>query len=47
MLWLFVHLLYLVGFANRMLVLIQWAWSYLTHKRTARLITTPRNDDSI
>ena len=37
--WLFVHLMYLVGFQNRLLVLIQWAWSYVTHNRGARLIT--------
>lgn len=37
--WLFVHLLYLVGFRNRLLVLIQWAWSYITYDRSARLIT--------
>jgi NADH:quinone reductase (non-electrogenic) len=37
--WLFIHLLYLVGFENRLLVLIQWAWSYVTHNRGARLIT--------
>jgi NADH dehydrogenase len=38
-LWLFIHLLYLVEFQNRVLVLIQWAWSYLTWDRGARLIT--------
>ena len=38
LLWLFVHLMYLVGFANRLLVLLQWAWSYFTRNRTARLI---------
>jgi NADH dehydrogenase len=38
-LWLLVHLMYLVGFANRVLVLFQWAWCYFTHNRTARLIT--------
>jgi NADH dehydrogenase len=37
--WLFIHLLYLVGFQNRMLVAVQWGWSYLTWKRGARLIT--------
>ena len=37
--WLFVHILYLVGFRNRLLVLIQWAWSYVTYERGARLIT--------
>ena len=39
LLWLFIHIMYLVGFENRVLVLVQWAYSYLTHGRTARLIT--------
>ena len=37
--WLFVHIFFLIGFRNRLLVLIQWAWSYLTYERAARLIT--------
>ncbi len=37
--WLFVHLLNIVAFQNRLLVLVQWAWSYLTFNRSARLIT--------
>lgn len=37
--WLFVHLIYLVEFQNRLLVLVQWAWNYLTWNRSARLIT--------
>jgi len=37
--WLFVHLVFLIGFRNRMLVLIQWAWSYINYYRGARLIT--------
>jgi NADH dehydrogenase len=37
--WLFVHLMYLVGFQNRLLVLIQWAFYYFTFNRRARLIT--------
>jgi len=37
--WLFVHIIFLVGFRNRMLVLIQWAWAYLTFDKGARLIT--------
>ena len=37
--WLFVHLMYLVGFQNRLLVFIQWAFLYLTFNRGARLIT--------
>ncbi len=37
--WLFVHIIYLIGFRNRLLVLIQWAWAYLTFDKGARLIT--------
>jgi NADH dehydrogenase len=39
LLWLFVHLMYLVEFQNRILVLIQWAWLYFTRNRGARIIT--------
>jgi len=44
LLWLFVHLLYLVEFENRLLVLVQWGWNYLTRNRSARLITGPDPD---
>jgi NADH dehydrogenase len=37
--WLFIHLMYLVGFRNRVAVFMEWAWSYLTWQRGARLIT--------
>jgi NADH dehydrogenase len=37
--WLFVHIFFLVGFRNRVAVILEWAWSYLTFKRGARLIT--------
>lgn len=37
--WLFVHIFFLIGFQNRVLVFIQWAWSYFTYERGARLIT--------
>lgn len=37
--WLFIHILFLIGFRNRIIVLIQWAWSYFTYERGARLIT--------
>ena len=37
--WLFVHIWFLIGFRNRLLVFIQWAWSYVTYERSARLIT--------
>ena len=36
--WLLVHIYYLIGFKNRLFVLIQWSWSYLTFSRGARLI---------
>jgi NADH:ubiquinone reductase (H+-translocating) len=39
--WLFIHLLFLVGFRNRLLVVFQWAWSFLSYDRGARLITGP------
>jgi NADH:ubiquinone reductase (H+-translocating) len=37
--WLFIHILFLIGFRNRLIVMIQWAWSYITYERGARLIT--------
>lgn len=38
LMWLFLHLLYLVGFRNRAVVLMSWVWSYFTYDRSARLI---------
>jgi NADH dehydrogenase len=37
--WLAIHIFYLIGFRNRILVLVSWAWSYLTFRRGARIIT--------
>jgi NADH dehydrogenase len=37
--WLAIHIFFLIGFRNRVLVLISWAWSYLTFRRGARIIT--------
>ena len=37
--WLFVHLINLVEFENRLLIMMQWGWSYFTRNRSARLIT--------
>ena len=53
MLWAGVHIMYLIGFRNRLIVMLQWAWAYLIFQRGARLITgqpkmelhTPRTDD--
>lgn len=40
-LWLGIHIVYLIGFRNRVLVLVQWAWAYFRYERGARLITQP------
>jgi NADH:ubiquinone reductase (H+-translocating) len=37
--WLFVHILNLIGFRNRLVVMVQWAWSYFSYQRAVRLIT--------
>lgn len=39
LIWLFVHISFLIGFNNKVLVLIQWAWAYFTRRQGARLIT--------
>jgi len=39
--WLLTHIFYLIGFKNRLFVFWDWAWSYLTFQRGARLITAP------
>lgn len=41
MAWLVIHLIFLVGFRNKISVLFQWFYSYITYKRGARIITTP------
>jgi NADH dehydrogenase len=37
--WLFVHIMNLIGFRNRVVVLVQWAWAYFSYQRAIRLIT--------
>src|SRR5262244_506965 len=39
LLWWAIHIAFLIGFRNRLLVMFHWAWSWLTFKRGARLIT--------
>jgi NADH dehydrogenase len=39
LMWIFVHLLYIVQFQNRLLVMLQWGWLYISYDRSARLIT--------
>jgi NADH:ubiquinone reductase (H+-translocating) len=43
--WLAVHIFYLIGFRNRVLVMIQWAWAYVTYQRGARLITSIADEE--
>jgi NADH dehydrogenase len=48
LLWAAVHIFYLIGFRNRMMVMLQWGWQYLTWQRGARLITGapgPQDED--
>ena len=45
LLWLLVHLFYLIGFQNKVLVLIRWSISFVTHGRGARLITARVADE--
>jgi len=45
MAWLFIHILFLIGFRNRLFVMIQWAWAYVTYQRGARLITSTKGDE--
>jgi NADH:ubiquinone reductase (H+-translocating) len=40
--WLFIHIMYLARFENRVMVLFQWFWNYVTRNRAARLITNER-----
>ncbi|MCS7019269.1 MAG: NAD(P)/FAD-dependent oxidoreductase [Bernardetiaceae bacterium] len=41
MVWLFVHLLYIIGFRNKLVVLMNWVWNYFTYDRATRLIVRP------
>lgn len=43
--WLFIHIVQLIGFRNRLSVILQWAASYMTYQRAVRLITEPDADD--
>jgi len=42
--WLFIHIYFLIGFRNRLMVLADWAWSYLTFARNARIVMTREAD---
>jgi NADH dehydrogenase len=42
LLWCFAHIYFLIGFRNRLVVMLNWAWNFLTFRRGARLITDGR-----
>ena len=46
LIWVFVHILYLIEFDSKLRIMMQWAWNFFTKKRGARLITKIRIDDS-
>ncbi len=43
--WLLIHLLFLIGFRNRLFVMTEWAWAYFTYNHGARLITDPMDKE--
>ncbi|MBL8300048.1 MAG: NAD(P)/FAD-dependent oxidoreductase [Rhodanobacteraceae bacterium] len=44
--WLLIHILFLIGFRSRLIVLINWSWSYWTYQRHARIIVGTTRDDA-
>lgn len=42
MVWLVVHIFFLIGFRNRFIVMFEWAWLYITYQRSARVILDPK-----
>ena len=45
LLWLVAHIYFLIGFRNRIVVLIDWAWAYWTYERSARIVVSERSSD--
>ena len=45
--WLFVHILNLIGFRNRRVVMVQWAWAYFSYQRAIRLIAGPGSPETV
>jgi NADH:ubiquinone reductase (H+-translocating) len=43
--WLFIHLFFLIGFRNRLMVMAEWAWDYITYNHSARLITDTAEEE--
>ncbi len=44
--WLLIHVMFLIGFRNRFIVMFQWIWSFVSYDRGARLITGPLRRDT-
>jgi NADH dehydrogenase len=45
LLWLVAHIFFLIGFRNRIVVLIDWAWAYWTYERSARIVVSGRRPE--
>jgi NADH dehydrogenase len=45
LMWLFIHLYFLIGFENRLMVMMNWAYSYMSYNRSARLITDAKREE--
>ncbi len=45
--WLFAHIYFLIGFRNRLIVMIDWAWAYWTYERHARVVAEPQTEPGI
>ena len=41
--WLFAHIYFLIGFRNRLIVMVDWAWAYFTYERSARVVAEPQS----
>ena len=41
--WLFAHIYFLIGFRNRLIVMLDWAWAYFTYERSARVVAEPES----
>jgi NADH dehydrogenase len=44
--WLFAHIYFLIGFRNRIIVMVEWAWAYFTYERGARVVAEPPSRDA-
>ena len=45
--WLFAHIYFLIGFRNRLIVMVDWAWAYFTYERSARVVAEPASNAAV